>query len=124
MKKEWGLRRFALIGRKRLPEGIRDDLSSEKSRGPQGRGLRPRLFFFRDGYVHAPIVSGFWRHGATSPVDQSTFAPDTLTTCAHFFVSAAIKRANSAGGWPPGIAPCDNSRSLKVGDSKALAVSC
>ena len=30
--------------------------------------------------------------------DQSTFAPDTFTTCAHFFVSAAMKRANSAGG--------------------------
>ena len=35
-----------------------------------------------------------------------------------------MKRANSAGGMPPGIAPCDSSRSFSAGVASALAVSC
>ena len=46
---------------------------------------------------------------------QSTFAPAILTTCAHFLLSAAMKLAKSALLLPPGIAPCDNSRSLSAG---------
>jgi hypothetical protein len=38
-------------------------------------------------------------------VAQSIFAPEALTTCAHFCVSAAMKRLKSAGGMPLGIAP-------------------
>ena len=68
------------------------------------------------------------RHHGRTPKSlagiQSTFAPDALTTGAHFLISASMNFANSCGVLPLGMAPCASSFSLTAGLASALATSC
>ena len=42
------------------------------------------------GAVHEAGIVPMRPRARFQPLAQSTFAPDTFTTCAHFFVSAAM----------------------------------